>query len=151
MTLLPYAPRTAAFLDVETVRGWTVKRYGLSAERARPPAEVLDAGRVAVERSLPDACPGGLTQAVSIAHEDTDGCYFVIGWWTPNRLIMCTRTWLSSWESPSELTEAPDNMTVCVWELPIIAHEHRAWITHVLRPQPPDLPAYLADTVSGPV
>lgn len=39
----------------------------------------------------------------------------------------------------------------CVWELPTMAHERTAWVTHMLKPQVPDLTGYLADTLAeGP-
>jgi hypothetical protein len=33
----------------------------------------------------------------------------------------------------------------CVWELAPVEHERRAWVRHMLRPDNPDLGAYLAD------
>jgi hypothetical protein len=35
----------------------------------------------------------------------------------------------------------------CVWELAPFGHERSAWVRHVLRPDPPDLAAYLADVL----
>jgi hypothetical protein len=40
----------------------------------------------------------------------------------------------------------------CVWELTVLEHERAAWVRHVLAPDEPDLPSYLADTMpDGPV
>ncbi|MFF8806012.1 hypothetical protein [Streptomyces omiyaensis] len=35
----------------------------------------------------------------------------------------------------------------CVWELAPLEHERAAWIRHVLAPDVPDLPGYLADSL----
>ena len=146
---MQYSPRTLTALTADQVRGWTVKRYGVSALRDTPPPEVLEFARRAVERSLPPADGDAPAHGYSVVHEDEDGCYVVVGWWSPNRVILHSRTWLAEWQDLTVLTEAPEGATACVWELVAMGHERDAWVRHVLQPAEPDYPAYLASTVSG--
>jgi hypothetical protein len=146
---LTYSPRSLTALRPEKVRGWTVKPYAISALRPAPPREVLDFARLAVERSLPDAHRDALSFAYSVVHEDADGCYVVVGWWSRNRVILHSRTWLADWGALTDPRPAPAHATACIWELVAMAHERHAWVEHVVRPAEPDLDAYLASTVSG--
>ncbi|MFD8081697.1 hypothetical protein ACFV4F_08360 [Kitasatospora sp. NPDC059722] len=146
---VPWAPRRMVALAPDRVRGWRVKRYGISATRPRPPAHVIEAARRAVERSLPEAYPEALSCAFSVLHEDEDGCYVVVAWWSPNRLILHSRTWISAWADPADWRPAPGAATACIWELVAMGAERDAWVRHVVRPDVPDLDGYLAATVSG--
>ncbi|MGV9245156.1 hypothetical protein [Streptomyces sp. NPDC003710] len=146
---LVYAPRRMVAYAPDRVRGWTVKRYGISATRPAPPEEVVQAARAAVERTLPDAYGDALAYGYSVLHEDPDGCYAVVGWWSRNRVILHTRTWLSTWEDPADWQPAPNGATACIWEMVAMAHERDAWVRHVVRPEAPDLAGYLDSTVSG--
>jgi len=146
---LSYSPRSLTALRPEMVRGWTVKRYAISALRPAPPDEVLDFARIAVERSLPDPYDGALSFGYSVVHEDADGCYVVVGWWSPNRAILHTRTWLADWHALTDPRPAPPSATACIWELVAMAHERHAWVDHVVRPAEPDVDGYLASTVAG--
>ncbi|MFF1724882.1 hypothetical protein [Streptomyces sviceus] len=148
-TPLVYAPRRMVAYEPDRVRGWTVKRYGISATRPRPPEPVVEAARSAVLRTLPDAYDDALAYAYSVLHEDPDGCYVVVGWWSRNRVILHTRTWLSQWEAPDDWRPAPNGATACIWEMVAMAHERDAWVRHVVRPEVPDVEAYLASTVCG--
>jgi hypothetical protein len=144
-----YAPRMLSALPHERVRSWTVKRYAVSALRPTPPEGVLEMARRAVDRSLPEAYPHELSCGFSVVHEDEDGCYVVVGWWSRNRVILHTRTWLADWEDLTTLTPAPAGATACIWELVAIGHERDAWVRHVVVPDRPDLDTFLAATVSG--
>jgi hypothetical protein len=140
-----YQPRAVSALAVEEVEGWTVKRYGVSALRDTPPEQVLQLGQAAVRRSLPTAWSGPLRCGFSIVHEDEDGCYVVVAWWSVNRVILHTRTWLAEWDDLTALTEAPGHATACLWELMVMCHERQAWLRTMVRPELPDLDGYLAD------
>ncbi|MDH6580633.1 hypothetical protein [Kitasatospora sp. MAP5-34] len=144
-----YGPRSLTALAPESVRGWTVKRYGVSSLRDSPGGEVLDFARLAVGRSLPVADGDGPAYGYSVVHEDEDGCYVVVGWWSRNGLILHSRTWLANWADLTAITPAPGGATACVWELVAVGHERDAWVRHVLRPAEPDFGAYVASTVSG--
>ena len=146
---LTYSPRSLTALRPELVRGWTVKRYAVSALRAAPPEEVLDFARLAVERSLPHAYGDALSYGYSVVHEDADGCYVVVGWWSRNRVILHSRTWLADWGALTEPRPAPGHATACIWELVAMAHERHAWVEHVVSRPEPDLDGYLAATVAG--
>ncbi|MFK8849709.1 hypothetical protein [Streptomyces sp. Ac-502] len=144
-----YAPRSVRTLEHGTANGWTVKRYAVSALRELPPAEVHAFAWDAVRQSLPEPYAEGLCHAFSVVHEDADGVYVVVGWWSANRLILHTRTWLADWADLKRLTEAPGHATACVWELAAIGCERDAWVEHVLRRDPPDIGRYLAAGVHG--
>jgi hypothetical protein len=132
----------------EDVPGWLVKWYAISALREVPPPEVHEFAQRAALATLPEPYPGALCCAFSVVHEDEDGCYVVIGWWSPNRLILHTKTWLADWPDLTP-APAPADATACIWEMVAIAHERDAWVRHVVIPPVPELDAYLADTVSG--
>jgi hypothetical protein len=144
-----YAPRSLTALPPEESRSWTIKRYAVSALRPAPPDEVLELARRAVDRSLPDAYPDALSVGYSVVHEDEDGCYVVVGWWSRNRVILHTRTWLADWDDLTTLVEAPAHATACIWELVAMGHERDAWVRHVVQPDIPDIDAFLRSTVSG--
>ena len=144
-----YAPRSITTLQPEQVRSWTVKRYAVSALRVAPTDEVHDVARRAVEVTLPESYPTGFAYAFSVVHEDEDGCYVVVAWWSRNRVILHTRTWLGDWADLSNLVEAPAGATACIWEMIALGHERDAWVRHVVRPLRPDVDAYLAASVSG--
>ncbi|MFJ2578106.1 hypothetical protein [Kitasatospora aureofaciens] len=144
-----WAPRRMVAFAPEEVRGWVVKRYGISATRPSPPDRVVEAARVAVGASLPEAYPDALSCAFSVLHEDPDGCYVVVGWWSPNRVILHTRTWISEWADPDVWQPAQGGATACIWEMVALAAERDAWVRHVVRPDVPDLAGYLAATISG--
>ena len=145
----PYAPRSLVAFDAEQVGGWTVKRYGISATRPLPPDRVIAAARVAARDTLPPPHDGALSHAFTVVHEDADGCYVVVGWWSRNRVILHTRTWLSGWDDPAAWQPAGGHATSCIWEMVAIAHERDAWVRHVVAPAEPDVPAYLRSVVSG--
>jgi hypothetical protein len=143
-----YAPRSLSTQPAERVSGWTVKRYAISALRDVPPEEVLDFARRAVSLSLPDSAGRPHSHAFTVVHEDEDGCYVVVGWWSLNRLILHSRTWISTWHDLSNLVEAPAHATACVWEIAAMAFERDCWVRHVVIPEQPDVPAYLAAAIT---
>ncbi|MEU7166108.1 hypothetical protein AB0A70_15895 [Streptomyces morookaense] len=145
----PYTPRSVRTLRHERTGGWTVKRYAVSALREVPSEEVDAFARTAVGMTLPPAHREGLSHAFSVVHEDADGVYVVVGWWSANRLILHTRTWLADWSDLTRPAEAPGRATACVWEMAAMAHERDAWVEHVVRQDPPDVDGYLAAEISG--
>jgi hypothetical protein len=142
-----YAQRSLTALAPVEHGAWTVKRYAVSALRPAPPDEVHDFARRAVELTLPSLADKGF--AFSVVHEDEDGCYVVVAWWSPNRVILHSRTWLGDWNDLTAPAEAPANATACIWELVAIGHERDAWVRHVVQPAHPDFAAYLDSAVSG--
>ena len=54
--------------------------------------------------------------------------------------------------APTTFTPLTEPLIGCVWELPALVHERSAWVRHGLRPETPDVAAYLADVLpDGPV
>ncbi|MCQ4084254.1 hypothetical protein NGB36_27675 [Streptomyces sp. RB6PN25] len=144
-----YSTRSVRTLRPESLGGWTVKRYAVSSLRDAPPSEVLDFARLGVRMSLPEPCADVPAHAFSVVHEDEDGCYVVVGWWSRNRLILHTRTWIAGWDNLTAPVEAPAHATACIWEMAAMAHERDAWVRHVVRPERPDHAAYLSSSIQG--
>lgn len=144
-----YAPRSVRTLDHEQADGWTVKRYAVSALRELPPEDVHEFARRAVRLSLPAPHATGPSHGFSVVHEDEDGVYVVVGWWSANRLILHTRTWLAGWTDLTRPAEAPAHATACIWEMAAMACERDAWVEHVVRRDPPDYGRYLAAGING--
>ena len=144
-----YEPRHLFTLTPDLVRGWTVKRYGVCPDGRVLPEEVLDAGRLAVERTLPELTADRPPYAFSVSHRDDNGCYYIVAWWAPSRLVLCTRHWHAARETPSALLETGDQVTACVWEMVVMSHESRAWVRHVLRPTVPGYEGYVRDVTGG--
>jgi hypothetical protein len=54
-------------------------------------------------------------------------------------------------DDPTHFVPLKRVLAGCVWELTVLEHERAAWAVHMLLPDQPDLPGYLADTVpDGP-
>ena len=122
-----YAPRSLTTLKPEKIGSWTVKRYAVSALRDAPPEHVHDFARHAVEMTLPESYPDGFSYAFSVVHEDADGCYVVVAWWSLNRVILHTRTWLGDWDDLANPAEAPGHATACVLDgLHVPGHQRSA-------------------------
>lgn len=143
-----YAPRSISTQPPEQLRGWTVKRYAISALRDTPPGEVHDFARRAAALSLPDSAGRPMNHAFTVVHEDEDGCYVVVGWWSLNQLILHSRTWLAGWADLNRPAEAPAHATACVWELAVMGFERDNWVRHVAGTRRPDVAAYLASAIT---
>jgi hypothetical protein len=50
-------------------------------------------------------------------------------------------------DNPANFKELGKPWIGCVWELPPLEHERSAWVRHLIEPERPDLPAYLADAL----
>jgi hypothetical protein len=48
-------------------------------------------------------------------------------------------------EDPAHFISLARPWVGCVWELAPFGHERSAWVRHILEPDEPDLPGYLAD------
>ncbi|MGZ3145512.1 hypothetical protein ACVDFE_26645 [Lentzea chajnantorensis] len=141
------------------VAGRHVKRY----EVVTPGLEITDDVRAAAYDFLPTIYPDFADPTppatVTVLHRSAAGMYLNAYNWVWDNVLHC-RTAVSGDQpflgsTDPDLTRfsvIPKDLIGCVWELPPLEHERRAWVRHVLDTDEPDLTAYLADSLArGPV
>lgn len=143
-----HQPRPIRFLAPLVVDGWSLKIYGISANRSEPPEKLV---RAAIERApsvLPeigDDVPG---YGWVIVHDARD-YNFVLCTWIANENEIHQHVLFGPLDQPDRLDPLPSPAVGCVWELAVTDFERRAWLKHVLaNPSGPDLDAYSAERLS---
>jgi hypothetical protein len=138
---------------VESAGRW-VKRYHISTAGGHVPCGIRDAAYTVLPELLPkpdrETPPGGW----AILHKgDGVPAYLIAYSWTWSNVVECRAAAAGIPELGCD-DENPENFKIldrpwagCVWELAPLGHERAAWVRHVLRPQTPDLDAYLADVM----
>ncbi|MEU9888635.1 hypothetical protein [Sphaerisporangium sp. NPDC051011] len=104
----------------------------------------------------PDETPPA---AFTVLHRGRDtACYLNAYTWVWGNVIECRTAvadvpFLGSEDTDlARFSEIGKPWIGCVWELPPLEHERAAWVRHMLVPDEPRLPAYLADAFpEGPV
>ena len=138
---------------IETA-GRRVKRYHISAAGDQIAAGIQAAAYDFLPQLLPEpdgkTPPGGwvvLHQGAAVP------AYLVAYSWTWGNVVECRAAVAGLPELGCD-DDDPENFRLldrpwmgCVWELAPFGHERSAWVRHVLRPDPPDLEAYLADVL----
>jgi len=134
------------------VAGRKVKRYHIVPVSAEIEDGVQKAAYDMLPRLLP--APDGEAPPASfvVLHRGSDiGAYLCAYSWVWGNVIEC-RTAAAGVpflccpdEDPERFAELARPWIGCVWELPPLGHERSAWVRHVLAPDEPDLPGYLAD------
>ncbi|GII63388.1 hypothetical protein Skr01_34730 [Sphaerisporangium krabiense] len=149
-------PFTEGFLRVTgtiDVAGRHVKRYHVSTLDAEIEPEVQRAAYAFLPRLLPgpDETPPA---AFTVLHRGSGGaCYLNAYTWVWDNVLECHTAaagvpFLGCADTdPTHFTELARPWIGCVWELPPLEHERAAWVRHMLAPDEPLLPAYLADTL----
>ncbi|HUQ59859.1 hypothetical protein [Lentzea sp.] len=137
------------------IAGRHVKRY----EVVTPGLEITDDVRAAAYAFLPTIYPDfedpTPPATVTVLHRSAAGMYLNAYNWVWDNVLHC-RTAVSGDQpflgsTDPDLTRfsvIPKDLIGCVWELPPLEHERRAWVRHVLEPGAPDLEAYLHDVMS---
>jgi hypothetical protein len=150
----PFARRSVRPLDLLTVDGWRLKVYGITYQGQRPVQTLVEAAVAAARERLP--CPAVTDDRYGVgfigAHDGRGANFVFIDWWE-NEDELHHHTWLSSKGHPGSLRPTtPRDLTACVWDLAVIAHERAAWLRHVLaRAKGPDLDGYLEDCLTGSI
>ncbi|MEP7026911.1 MAG: hypothetical protein ABJB47_24500 [Actinomycetota bacterium] len=143
--------RTAASVEAS---GRQVKRYHVSTADAAIEAGIQRAAGEFLPRLLP--APDGETPPASftVLHRGAGAAYLCAYSWVWGNVIEC-RTAAAGVpflgcpdEDPEHFTELARPWIGCVWELAPLGHERAAWVRHVLAPDAPDLPGYLADVLT---
>jgi hypothetical protein len=134
--------------------GWTIKPYQLAVTDQPIPSGTVEAAW----EFLPKLLPASLTHpalvadqaatprfAFAVLHQGTDALWLNLYTWVYG-MILHTRA-ASSRLDDVAFAELAEPLTGCVWELQALVHEQAAWVRHVLEPEAPDLPGYLADVL----
>ncbi|MEU6234874.1 hypothetical protein [Kitasatospora sp. NPDC047058] len=135
------------------IGGRHVKRYHVTADPRGIDPEVERAAYALLPELLPP--PDGTPPASFVVlHRGGDtGAYLNVYSWVWDNVLHfagaaagqpvlgCPDT------DPTHFVRLDRSLIGCVWELPPIHHERDAWVRHLLAPDRPDLPAYLADAL----
>ncbi|MEV6199775.1 hypothetical protein AB0M64_07350 [Streptomyces sp. NPDC051771] len=155
---MAYAEKHLIALEAVEIGGRHVKRYHVTADPAGIEPEVEKAAYALLPELLPE--PDGTPAAsFTVLHRGGDtGAYLNVYSWAWDNVLHfagaaagqpaldCPDTDPTRFV-PVTGTDRDRSWIGCVWELAPLAHERAAWIRHVLAPDAPDLPAYLADAL----
>ncbi|MQS14990.1 hypothetical protein F7Q99_22680 [Streptomyces kaniharaensis] len=145
-------------LPTVEIDGRQLKPYHITRAADRPlAAELVAAAYETAAKMLPerdDTPPGGWL----VLHEGQGALYLCVYAWVWDNVVHarvaaagepflgCPDDDLKHWT----INSTP--YVGCVWELPTMEHERRAWVRHMLAPDTPDLSGYLADRLpDGPI
>ena len=150
----PYAARPVRATGIERHADWTLKTYEITY-RDRPLDAELRAAALAVALArLPTPAVTDERYGIGFIgmHQGRGGNFVFVDWWARENELH-HHVWFSASDAPGQLRPAGrDDPIACCWDLSVICHERAAWVRHVLgRPEAPDMEAYLADALEGPV
>jgi hypothetical protein len=143
-----YRPHRTRSFGVVQRMGWIVKLTGITADSDLPDDVQFEAAVTAVTPHLPQPSHTENRIGISflIVHRGTEALWAILGWWQLD--ILYHKTFRADLGTVAFRPVPPDGPTACVWELLVIDHERRSWVTHVLqRPDDPDLAGYLDSTL----
>lgn len=135
------------------VAGRHVKRYHVTADPSGIAADVEAAAYATLPGLLPehDGTPGA---AFTVLHRGgDDGAYLNVYTWAWDNALHFSAAVAGQPvlgcpdRDPTHFVPLAPGLIGCVFELPPLLHERDAWVRHVLTPDSPDLPGYLADTL----
>lgn len=138
---------------VVTASGWQVKQYRVTLTDTPIEPDVVAAAEQYLPKLLPSSAATDPTPrvAVSVLHAGEDAIWLNLYSWV-REAIVHWRAANAVFDAPTSFNELAEPLIGCVWELPALAFERSAWVRHLLRPERPDLDAYLADWLpEGPV
>ncbi|MFN7918675.1 MAG: DUF1272 domain-containing protein [Bryobacteraceae bacterium] len=122
----PYHSRRVRFHGVDDFGGWKVKMYSICHQsRDKPDSEEWAAAKLLAHSTLHSQASGGA--AFLIVHKGEDGEYVLVDWWSDGN-ILNNRLWIRNRGEANFRDVRHGTWTACVWELNVIAAEHRAWM-----------------------
>ncbi|MCI4066536.1 hypothetical protein MRQ36_29855 [Micromonospora sp. R77] len=141
------------------VAGRHVKRYHVDQPGRRLEPAVVATAYEFLPRLLPSSDGHTPPASWSVLHRGADsGAYLLAYTWFWDNVVECRIAVAGQPaldcpdDDPAHFVPMTRPGVGCVWELGVLEHERTAWIRHVLAPDRPDLPGYLADTrAEGPV
>lgn len=149
---MTYSEKYICALGVVKKADRWVKRYHVSPLGGRISVGIQGAAYQFLPRLLPkpegDIPPAGWV----ILHKGAGIAAYMIAYsWIWDNVVECRAAAAGMPELGCD-DEDPENFKIldrpwagCVWELAPFGHERSAWVRHVLQPETPDLPGYLAD------
>ena len=137
--------------------GRHVKRYHVNVDTDPIALEIETAAYALVPAMFPEADHTPPASFV-VLHRGADGASYVnvYSWVWDNVLHVAAAV------AAQPMVDCPDDDPThfvpltrpwmgCTWELPAVGHERSAWVRHMMATDPPDLAAYLADSLpEGP-
>jgi hypothetical protein len=148
----PYRPRRVRFLELWRPDGWLVKLYDIAYKGQAPRLATLEAAKRAAEKALPQRARthDRYGVAIVIVHRGQDACWLLIDWWGQES-VLHHRPLVAPLESDGPFEAPPPDVTVCVWELPLLMFERDAWVKTVLSDEGPDVGRYLEHRFNGTI
>jgi hypothetical protein len=154
---MTFSERFLSTHGVIEVGGRHVKRYHLSAHDHGIEPAIQAAAEAFLPRLLPASADSTPPATFMILHRGLEAAYLVVYSWVWDNVIECHSAtagvpFLGSVAGDLTQFVVLDRPWIgCVWELAPFEHERSAWVRHMLEAEPPDLAAYLADTLpAGP-
>ncbi|MFN3648188.1 MAG: isochorismatase [Armatimonadota bacterium] len=141
-----YEPRPLAFLGVEEVAGYRLKRYGIRwGEAPLEWARFEDGWRQAIavlpQPAVTEARPG---VGFAILHQGRTGDYLVLGWWDHENDLP-VRVFVRD----AEGWRPAAGESFCVWDLRVLWWEREAYVATLLSGRRNSLDDYLRMTLDG--
>lgn len=115
-------------------------RIGLNAERAPQ----IDASALAYVDAFAQKHLNGEQVGFVMSHPGEEADWLLIHWWIPGGILSHHVAYRDV--SGGEFVPASDLLLACVWEQIILEYERKAWVQHVLTPNP-SIAAYVQDAM----
>jgi hypothetical protein len=152
---MPFREKFLRTPGVLELAGRHVKRYHVTSTDDEIPDTIQRAALAFLPRLLPEPDGEMPPASFSILHTSPGASYLCAYSWVWGNVIEA-RTAAAGVpflgcedENPASFRQLDRPWIGCVWELGPFGHERSAWVRHMLTPDQPDLPGYLADTLAG--
>jgi hypothetical protein len=149
---MPFSEKFLRTPGLIEVAGRQVKRYHVSTVDAEIENSVQEAAYEVLPALLPEPDAETPPATFTVLHRGRDGAAYLNAYsWVWGNVIECETAAAGvpflgcPDEDPANFTRLSRRWVGCVWELAPFGHERSAWVRHVLAPDDPDLPGYLAD------
>jgi hypothetical protein len=141
---MTYRRRPIRFIDLWKLDDWTLKLYGIAADRDRPRDDLVAAARSIAVRTLPTPARSGGRHGVGLvgAHDGANAAFVFVSWWA-NLYELNHVLYRAPKDALGEFARVPAELVGCTWDLRVIAFERDAW-TAAIESGTPDLEHYLA-------
>jgi len=148
-----YVKRPVRYLETWRHDGWLIKVYGIAYEGEAPPAETVAAAKKTAALALPSPAETSDRYGVGflVVHEGQDSRWLLVDWWGFES-VLHHRLFRAPLDGEPDFSPVDDEITACVWELPVLAFERDAWVETVLKDADrPDVGAYLERRLEGQI
>jgi len=142
-----YQPRPLAFLGVQDVAGYRLKRYSIRFGDAPLEMAKFDQGWQLVPTLLPQPAVSTDRPGIGFAilHQGRTGDYLILSWWDrqnelPTRIL---------YRDASGWRRAEGGESFCVWDLRVMWWEREAYINSVLAGRSNAVECYLGVIAEG--